>query len=608
MSSPSALFSRSLAACLLLGFSAVLSGADTRVYVAFKSSDKGHVQAAVAASGGKVHHEFDDLGAMAASIPEQAIAGLSHNPHVAYLEIDPPRFLYNLPGSTAQSTPYGIGMVNAPTALTAIGSVAPIKVGVIDSGVFKSHVDLQGVSIDGYASTGQSWDVDLDSHGTHVTGTITGVNNTVGVVGVAPGVVSIYMVKVFGDTGEWVYSSDLLSAARKAQAAGSRIISMSLGGSLSSRTEKTGFADLYTNKNTLLVAAAGNDGNNRNSYPASYDSVISVAAIDSTKTVASFSQYNSQVELAAPGVAVLSTTSYFENVSATAGGSSYSGNTIEFAARSAGISGALVDGGLATATNASWAGKVVLVARGTNSFFEKVMNVQNSGGIAAIIYNNVEGDLFATLGDGNSSTIPAIGLSQADGQALLASVGVSTTVVSTISTSTSGYSAWDGTSMATPHVSGVAALIWAKYSTATAQQVRQALDETAEDLGAAGRDVYYGYGLVNAQAALARLAVLAPGGGGSGGGSDTTAPTISAVTATVTNSKNGSFQITWTTNEPATSIVTFEGGGTYTDTALVTSHKMTFRGTKGATYQYTVTSADAAGNSATSPVYSFVNQ
>ncbi|HET7436816.1 MAG TPA: Ig-like domain-containing protein [Thermoanaerobaculia bacterium] len=78
---------------------------------------------------------------------------------------------------------------------------------------------------------------------------------------------------------------------------------------------------------------------------------------------------------------------------------------------------------------------------------------------------------------------------------------------------------------------------------------------------------------------------------------DVTAPIISSVTSVVTNSKNGSFEIRWTTNEPATSVVILNGT-TYNDTALVTSHVRAFRGSKGATYTYTVQSTDAAGNTA----------
>ena len=86
---------------------------------------------------------------------------------------------------------------------------------------------------------------------------------------------------------------------------------MSLGGSFKSRFEETAFKDAY-NAGVLSVAAAGNGGNTSYSYPASYSSVVSVAAVDSNKVVADFSQKNSQVELAAPGVSVLSTVPYNE--------------------------------------------------------------------------------------------------------------------------------------------------------------------------------------------------------------------------------------------------------------------------------------------------------
>jgi subtilisin family serine protease len=68
-----------------------------------------------------------------------------------------------------------------------------------------------------------------------------------------------------------------------------------------------------------------------------------------------------------------------------------------------------------------------------------------------------------------------------------------------------GYEAWSGTSMATPHVAAVAALIWSANPSWGVDQVRQALTATALDRGAVGRDVYYGYGIVQAAAALAYL-------------------------------------------------------------------------------------------------------
>jgi subtilisin family serine protease len=59
--------------------------------------------------------------------------------------------------------------------------------------------------------------------------------------------------------------------------------------------------------------------------------------------------------------------------------------------------------------------------------------------------------------------------------------------------------------MATPHVSGVAALVWSHFPDCTGEQIRNALNKSAEDLGDAGRDVHYGYGLVQAKSAYNRL-------------------------------------------------------------------------------------------------------
>ncbi|OHE79347.1 MAG: hypothetical protein A3G75_00745 [Verrucomicrobia bacterium RIFCSPLOWO2_12_FULL_64_8] len=570
-----------------------IASADQRVYVLFAHGQKGPALAAAVAAGGRVHHEFDDLIAFAVTLPDAAVAAISRNPNVVLVEEDPLRYLLS------QVTPYGIDMVQAPLAVGAGATGAGIKIGVIDTGVYAAHEDLVAGNITGdpdYGSSDErSWYRDIYSHGTHVTGTLAAADNSLGVIGVSPGSVSIHMVKVFGDAGQWIYSSDLLSAVRLAVTRGSKVINMSLGGSRSSGVEKRGFDDLYKNKGILLVAAAGNDGTTAFSYPASYNSVISVAALDVAKAVADFSQKNSQVELAAPGVDVLSTVSYIEDVGVTAGGSTYQANSIEFAARGE-VTAALVYGGLGDTVNAAWAGKVVLVDRGTISFNDKVQNIQASGGAAAIIANNVSGNFYGTLGDGNSSTIPAVSVSLEDGTSLKGVTGTSVTVTNLLDQPANGYALFNGTSMATPHVAGVAALIWSKYPGATNKQVRQALDDTAEDLGAVGRDTSYGYGLVQAPAALDRLATLA--GGGGGGGGDTTPPVISNVSSSITNSRNGSFQITWTTNEPATSDVTINGV-LYANSTLVTSHTRSFKGTKGATYIYYVSSTDAAGNTAT---------
>jgi serine protease len=499
----------------------------TRVWVVFKPNQKATVRAALAQASGFIHYEFDDLRAFAVTVPAQALEALGRNPNIEFIEDDPIRELY------VQTIPYGIDKVQARDVWDAnrdgvVDSGAPTgagcKVCVIDSGVYTAHEDLAGLNISGESGTPTAWNVDGCGHGTHVVGTVVAANNTLGVVGVTPGTAPIYMVKVFGDDCGWAYSSDLVFAARRCQAAGAKIISMSLGGSLKSRTEERAFNDLY-NQGVLSVAAAGNSGGTQKSYPASYSSVISVAATDQNDVVASFSQKNDQVELAAPGVGVWSTVPWLDANTLTVDGVTYYGNWIENAARGT-ASGALVDGGLCDSVG-SWNGKVVLCRRGSISFNDKVKNVQNGGGVAAVIYNNVSGNFFGTLGSGNSSAIPAISLSKEDGDYLVGNkLGFNGSVVSQSQKPGSGYEAWDGTSMATPHVAGVAALIWSADVNRSNVEIREALQQTAKDLGPAGKDNAYGYGLVQAKDALVFL------GGGSPPPPPSGATTVSVVSIT----------------------------------------------------------------------------
>ena len=87
--------------------------------------------------------------------------------------------------------------------------------------MFAGHEDLSSVAITGEPDLGvndeRTWYRDLDSHGTQIVGTIAAANNSLGVVGVSPGAVSIHMVKAFSPGRDWAYSSDLLAAARAAQ-------------------------------------------------------------------------------------------------------------------------------------------------------------------------------------------------------------------------------------------------------------------------------------------------------------------------------------------------------------------------------------------------------
>jgi len=441
------------------------------------------------------------------SVPAVAVPGLARNPAVEYVEEDPKRY------PMAQTTPYGIPMVQADQ-LNAPSGGGNVLVCIIDSGYDRGHGDLPAGDVDGAGNGGAGpWYQDGLHHGTHVAGTIAALENSLGVVGVTregTGGIPLYIVRVFDNSGRWTYSSGLVGALQDCQDAttGNVVVNMSLGGGVKSRTEDRAFSDAYKTGRVLSIAAAGNDGNTRSSYPASYNSVVSVAAIDSQKVVATFSQQNSQVELSGPGVLVLSTVprGTGQEQSVTVGGTGYEAIALE-GSPNASRSGALVDCGLGTSTCAGATGKVCLIARGDISFADKVLACQNGSGAAAVIYNNVPGLFSGTLG-GTATSIPSVGISQAAGQSLLAgSLGANAAV----SVAAGDYAYFDGTSMATPHVAGVAALVWSNHAGVSNADVRAALGATAEDLGAAGRDVAYGYGLVQAKAASDFL-----GGGGGG--------------------------------------------------------------------------------------------
>jgi serine protease len=489
----------------------------TRVMVQYEKGSKSLVEKALKSNGAEFHYSFDEIDAFSVTVSNSALAIIRKNSKIAVVENDPVRYqIEDIPGGAVapesptydppqfpQEVPYGIDMVEARDVWDfnrdgVIDPGAPTGsnrlICIIDTGMSWSHLDLQAVNVVGGYPSGW-WD-DGHGHGTHVAGTIAAVNNGIGVVGVTPGTVNLYIVRVFGDSGEWIYGSDLINAAKRCQGAGANIISMSLGGADPSKTEQRGFEFLFKYYNVLSIAAAGNTGLWEYHYPASYPYVVSVGAIDSSYNLASFSTVNDDVELVAPGVDVLSTVPYYDYDLIEYKGNSWWGTYVDGGARGE-VTGVLVDGGLCGSSGA-WTGKVVLCQRGTYSFYAKALNVLNGGGVAAVIFNNRAGVPFFTLG--TTLSLPVIALTQADGLALQTLIdGVSNATVSSIFYfPSSWYEYWSGTSMATPHVSGVAALIWSAAPMAPPSAIVAAMDATALDLGDTGRDDYFGYGLVQA--------------------------------------------------------------------------------------------------------------
>ncbi len=485
----------------------------TRVIVAFKPGAAASVKAAVAAAHGTVKQDIVGMDAMAVEVPAAALKGLQHNPNVEYVEDDVVRKAFALttpstgnPYASGQLVPYGIQMVQADQLPDT--NAGNRKLCIIDSGVNRDHEDLNGNNFTGEYDSGTGWwYTDENHHGTHVTGTIAALNNSgVGVVGVNPNKqLKLHIVKVFGASG-WAYSSTLASAANKCGTAGANVITMSLGGGRASKTEQRAF-DVLASKGVLNVAAAGNDGTTAISYPAGYASVMMVAALDENKNWASFSQYNSKVEIAAPGVNVLSTVPMGTGSQSalTVGGTAYAPGGMDGSPKTT-ASAPLADFGLGDVVNSAMAGKVCLIARGTIDFATKVSNCQSSGGVGAVVYNNAPGSFGGTLGT-TVTTIPSVTASDTEGAAMKNQLGQTATITVT----PYNYAYYDGTSMATPHVSAVAALVWSYFPTCTGSQIRASLGKSALDLGAAGRDTKYGYGLVQARAAYDRIKSLGCG-------------------------------------------------------------------------------------------------
>jgi len=245
-----------------------------------------------------------------------AVRALSTAPGVRYAEAVVPMSIDRPLQSTAQRVLHAVRLpsdprlgeqwhltrIRAPEAW-AIADGTGVRIAVLDTGVDCGHPDIGAVCGETYdAIENDSTQADGDGHGTHVASTAAGAtNNGQGVSGVAWGA-TVLPVKVMDDNGD---GNDAWAAAGLVWAAdhGADVVNMSFGGSGLSRL----MADALRyarDRGVVLVASAGNSGDDSPNFPADADGVVSVGATLPSDERAAFSTYG-HVHLAAPGVGIL---------------------------------------------------------------------------------------------------------------------------------------------------------------------------------------------------------------------------------------------------------------------------------------------------------------
>ncbi len=415
--------------------------------------------------------------------------------------------------SSALTQPWGIAAVKAPEAWKASGNKGlGARVLVLDTGIDAEHPSLKANFEKGHDFTGESDGSDFTDkvgHGTHVSGTIAGVQMASGFSGVAPEA-KLLMGRVCSEQG----CSNIAIAQGINWGIQEKVdvISMSLGGMWSTPAEKSAVAAADA-AGVTIVAASGNSGTATVSYPAALPTVIAVGAINAKLEKADFSQYGPELAIVAPGVDVVSSVPQGagreSEVTVTVNGQPAKVISTTFQGAKEldkAVDVELVDGGMGKPEDfvgKDFTGKYVLVSRGEITFGEKVGNALKAHAAGVIIYNNAPGLIHGALTqDGSTMDIAVVMIEQSAGQSLKTELTAGHQVLASIVTLRTDYASFDGTSMATPHVAGVAALVKAANKNLKPSEVKEIFKKTAQTLGGTNTKNELGSGLINAEAAV----------------------------------------------------------------------------------------------------------
>jgi len=286
--------------------------------VVIVDSDLAKVESLIASEKGILHKHLKYQNGLVASLSEPALKKLNEKFPRIRIEED---FEVKLLGAKisgrpsggtvqpAQVVPWGIAAIQAPQA-HAHNRGAGVVVCVVDTGIQSNHPDLLGQVVGGEnfviikGKINPEQHSDDNGHGTHVAGTIAALQNSIGVVGVAPEA-KLLAMKVLNRQGSG-YTSDVAEGVRACAAKGAQILSMSLGSASDSTLLREAVQEVAA-AGLKIVAAAGNEAT-QVSYPAAYPEALAISAVDAQGGFASFSNFGPEVDYAAPGVSVYSTT------------------------------------------------------------------------------------------------------------------------------------------------------------------------------------------------------------------------------------------------------------------------------------------------------------
>ncbi|HYI11344.1 MAG TPA: S8 family serine peptidase [Thermoanaerobaculia bacterium] len=513
---------RTIAALAILLFATALSAADARRYLV--GTRRAAHTGALQAVRNTIEFEpsqvapFRIFDGFAATLTEDEADELRASREVRWIEPVVARHAFiEQRNFLGQTLPYGIHAITARQA-AAGRRTGTVNVVVLDTGIDYMHPELKTSYAGGYNVFNNSSDpLDDEGHGTHVAGTIAAADNTEGVIGVAPDI-NLWSVKVLDASGtgtsEGVLEGIDWVIAQKQALGGNWVINLSLGSNEESIGEREAF-QRAADAGILVVAASGNSSTpNRPApvaFPAAFPSVLAVGAVDENHELAYFSNQGPELVLVAPGLYILSTLPIGSDFVSfvTDGNIAYEAAPLTGSRRDT-VTAEFVDCGIGKPEEfpASVQGKIALIKRGGETFANKVRAAKAAGAIAVALYNYdhkpvpSQWTLISDLASQQEDWPVVLRLTLADAEQLLKQ-GRRTI---TLSYRPDDYGYLSGTSMSAPHVTGAAALLWTLAPGATSEQIRNALIQTAIDLGAPGADPQYGHGRMNIFAAARLLA------------------------------------------------------------------------------------------------------